>query len=111
MPADPENFIALATATIGDNPDSNDGDIFKLVVLSTTWLNARLETGSMSFFYPLYTVERYNYDGIRSRIEDLISSFEDVTWGDLARKIGNFMLWQPRGGETSAKDDWRKLLG
>jgi Immunity protein 8 len=79
---------------IGCEDDENFTDIFDLLICTPGWFETRLEKTLIESGQHTLLVKEYDYESIKSYIENYIERSDGSSWPEIASKLGRLAEWE-----------------
>jgi len=70
------------------------GDLFRIIVCSSKWINDRIINENIIFGRGLLIVHEYNYNLIQEKLAKYIYTCSGNSWNTIASKIAKVCYWE-----------------
>lgn len=88
-----DDFLLSGTACIGTE-ESSACDNFDFTVISPKALEKKLSTTKLIHGRAYFILMEFNYQVLKERLNDIVSSCQAETWDEIALKLSPYFYWE-----------------
>lgn len=88
-----DNFCLWLTLSIG-LANQDGGHLFQVGVCTVRWLEHHLPSDEIQTLRHLLLVENFNFESIKQKINEIITSSERSNWDDSVAVLSRYFAWE-----------------